>query len=123
MYIWLTCVVKQKKMIRGVPSPKGGVISFSNYAWTLRSILRCWLAASSVAGSTVLQGSKNNCFLDEGDDVIFQLVGGLGKLSGVGGSKHLLPAKQGEPLLLQGVDDPDPDPDPGDCSWGCTGLC
>ena len=56
--------------------------------------------------------------MDEGtlgeDDVTFQLVGGLGKLSGVGGSKHLLPAKQGEPLF--GVDEPED-------NWCCTGLC
>ena len=43
-----------------------------------------------------------------------QLIGGLGKLFGVGGSKHLLPAKQGEPLL--GVELPE------ELEKGC-GLC
>jgi len=46
---------------------------------------------------------KFSCFL--AGLVGVQLVGGLGKLSGVGGSKHLLPAKHGEPLL--GVDAPE----------------
>jgi len=73
-----------------------------SYALTLRSILRCWLANST---SSVMTLSLNNCFLDEDCLVGVQLVGGLGKQSGVGGSKHLLPAKQGDPLL--GVEEPD----------------
>lgn len=71
-----------------------------SYAWTLSSILRCWLATST---SEVVP--KFSCFLATGL-VGVQLVGGLGKLSGVGGSKHLLPAKQGDPLLV-GVDEPE----------------
>jgi hypothetical protein len=68
-----------------------------SYAWTLSNILRCWFAASA---SFVL---KFSCFL--AGLVGVQLVGGFGKLLGVGGSKHLLPAKQGEPLL--GVEVPE----------------
>jgi len=71
-----------------------------SYACTLRSILRCWLA-----NSTSSVASLNNCFLVEDCLVGVQLVGGFGKQSGVGGSKHLLPAKQGDPLL--GVEEPD----------------
>jgi len=82
---------------------KGGVGGQMSYAWTLRSILRCWLANST---SSVMTSPTNNCFLDDEDCLVgVQLVGGFGKQSGVGGSKHLLPAKQGEPLL--GVEEPD----------------
>lgn len=72
-----------------------------SYICTFSNSLRCRTPSSW--RSWGCSSSKCRAFLA----VCFigvQLVGGLGKESGVGGSKHLLPAKQGDALGVLGFD-------------------